>query len=55
MSGLKANDFHIYEEDRLQDITLFNTEDVPASVGLSDLFRRRVIALALRAGSHRSS
>jgi Ca-activated chloride channel homolog len=34
VSGLKPDDFHIYEEDRLQDITLFNAEDVPASVGI---------------------
>ena len=34
VSGLKASDFHIYEENRLQDIELFNAEDVPASVGL---------------------
>jgi hypothetical protein len=33
VSGLKASDFHILEENRLQDITLFNTEDVPASIG----------------------
>jgi VWFA-related protein len=34
VSGLKRGDFQIYEENRLQDITLFNAEDVPASVGL---------------------
>ena len=34
MSGLKAADFKIYEEGRLQDIKLFHAEDVPASVGL---------------------
>ena len=34
VSGLQASDFHIPEENRLQDITLFNAEDVPASVGL---------------------
>ena len=34
MSLLKQSDFHIYEENRLQDITLFEAEDVPASVGL---------------------
>jgi Ca-activated chloride channel family protein len=34
VSGLKRSDFQIYEENRLQDITLFNAEDVPASVGL---------------------
>jgi Ca-activated chloride channel homolog len=34
VSGLKASDFHILEENRLQDLTLFNAEDVPASIGL---------------------
>ena len=34
VSLLKQSDFHIYEENRLQDITLFEPEDVPASVGL---------------------
>jgi Ca-activated chloride channel family protein len=34
VSGLKAGDFHIYEENHLQDIALFNAENVPASVGL---------------------
>ena len=34
VSGLKASDFHVEEENRLQDIKLFNAEDVPASVGL---------------------
>jgi VWFA-related protein len=34
VSGLKASDFHVYEENRLQDIKLFHAEDVPASVGL---------------------
>jgi Ca-activated chloride channel homolog len=34
VSGLKQADFHIYEENRLQDIKLFTAEDVPASVGL---------------------
>jgi Ca-activated chloride channel family protein len=34
VSLLKQGDFHIYEENRLQDITLFKAEDVPASVGL---------------------
>jgi Ca-activated chloride channel family protein len=33
ISGLAASDFHVYEENHLQDITLFNAEDVPASVG----------------------
>jgi Ca-activated chloride channel homolog len=34
VSGLKPADFHIVEENRLQDIKLFSAEDVPASVGL---------------------
>jgi Ca-activated chloride channel family protein len=34
VSGLKPDDFHIYEENRLQDIGLFHPEDIPASVGL---------------------
>jgi VWFA-related protein len=34
VSGLKAGDFHIYEENHLQEIALFNAENVPASVGL---------------------
>ena len=34
VSGLKASDFHVYEENRLQDIDLFNAENVPASIGL---------------------
>src|SRR5207253_5695266 len=34
VSGLKASDFHVYEENRLQDIKLFHAEDIPASVGL---------------------
>jgi VWFA-related protein len=34
ISGLKPGDFHIYEENRLQDIKLFKAEDVSASVGL---------------------
>jgi len=34
VSGLKASEFHIYEENRLQDIKVFHAEDVPASVGL---------------------
>jgi VWFA-related protein len=34
VSGLGASDFHILEENRLQDITLFKAEDVPASIGL---------------------
>jgi Ca-activated chloride channel family protein len=34
IAGLKASDFHIYEENRLQDIKLFSSENVPATVGL---------------------
>jgi VWFA-related protein len=34
VSGLKASDFHVYEDNRLQDIKLFQAEDIPASVGL---------------------
>ena len=34
VSGLKKDDFNIYEDNRAQDITLFNAEDVPASIGL---------------------
>jgi Ca-activated chloride channel family protein len=34
VSGLKLSDFHIHEANGLQKITLFNAEDVPASVGL---------------------
>jgi hypothetical protein len=34
VSGLKASDFQVHEDNRLQDIKLFNAEDVPASVGL---------------------
>ena len=34
VSGLKAGDFYIYEGNRLQDIKLFDAEDVPATVGL---------------------
>lgn len=34
VSGLKASDFHVYEENRLQDIKLFQAEDIPATVGL---------------------
>jgi VWFA-related protein len=34
VSGLKASDFRVYEENRLQDIKLFYAEDSPASVGL---------------------
>jgi Ca-activated chloride channel homolog len=32
--GLKASDFQVYEENRLQTITLFDAEDAPATVGL---------------------
>jgi VWFA-related protein len=32
--GLQASDFHVYEENRLQDINLFRAEDIPATVGL---------------------
>lgn len=34
VSGLTGNDFHIYEEKRLQDLALFDREDTPVSVGL---------------------
>jgi Ca-activated chloride channel family protein len=34
VSGLKKDDFHVYEDSRLQDIKLFIAEDVPATVGL---------------------
>jgi len=34
VSGLKASDFRILEENHLQQITLFAAEDVPASLGL---------------------
>ncbi len=34
VSGLKAGDFRVVEENRPQRIELFNAEDVPASVGL---------------------
>jgi Ca-activated chloride channel homolog len=34
VSGLKASDFRIREDSRLQDIKLFSAEDVPASIGL---------------------
>ena len=34
MSGLKAGDFEIREDNRLQDIKLFSAEDLSASVGL---------------------
>lgn len=34
VSGLTENNFHIYEEKRLQDLALFQREDAPVSVGL---------------------
>ena len=34
VSGLTENDFHVYEEKRLQDLALFQREDAPVSVGL---------------------
>ena len=34
ISGLKATDFRVYEEGKLQDIKLFGAEDAPASVGV---------------------
>jgi Ca-activated chloride channel homolog len=34
ISGLKASDFRVYEEGRLQEVKLFRAEDIPASVGL---------------------
>lgn len=34
VSGLKAGDFQVYEDNRPQDVTLFSAEDTPASVGL---------------------
>jgi Ca-activated chloride channel family protein len=48
VSGLKQSDFQVYEENRLQDITLFNAEDVPASVGLiidnsGSMYRKRAV------------
>lgn len=32
--ALKASDFRVFEDGRLQDVTLFRAEDIPASVGL---------------------
>jgi Ca-activated chloride channel family protein len=34
VSGLTENNFHVYEEKRLQDLALFQREDTPVSVGL---------------------
>jgi Ca-activated chloride channel family protein len=34
VSGLVENDFRVYEENRLQDLALFQREDAPVSVGL---------------------
>src|SRR4051812_41723438 len=34
IAGLNPIDFHVYEEGRLQDVSLFRAEDVPASIGL---------------------
>jgi VWFA-related protein len=34
VSGLKAADFRVVEENRLQTVTIFNAEDSPASIGL---------------------
>jgi hypothetical protein len=34
ISGLKANDFALYEEDRLQNISFFSAEEGAATVGL---------------------
>jgi VWFA-related protein len=34
VSGLKASDFQIRENDRLQDIKLFGAENAPATIGL---------------------
>jgi VWFA-related protein len=34
VSGLKADDFRVFEEGQLQDVKLFQAEDTPASVGL---------------------
>ncbi|HEY2646571.1 MAG TPA: VWA domain-containing protein [Candidatus Acidoferrales bacterium] len=34
VAGLTENNFHVYEEKRLQDLALFQREDAPVSVGL---------------------
>lgn len=34
VSGLNENNFRVYEEKRLQDVSLFQQEDAPVSVGL---------------------
>jgi VWFA-related protein len=34
VSGLKATDFRVVEENRLQTVTIFNAENNPASIGL---------------------
>ena len=54
VSGLKAADFRVYEEGKLQGIKLFTAEDAPASVGLiidnsgsMDNKRAEVVAAAL--------
>jgi len=33
VSGLKPGDFRVYEDGRLQNVTLFQAEDVPATIG----------------------
>jgi VWFA-related protein len=35
VSGLRKDDFRIYEDDRLQEITHFNSERVPVSLGIA--------------------
>lgn len=34
ISGLTAHDFRVYDQNRLQNLTLFDAENVPATVGL---------------------
>jgi len=34
VSGLTGDNFHVYEENRLQNLTVFQREDAPVSVGL---------------------